>query len=195
MASICVDISVLQSHKLASGYRNVYRHKNGWQARPYRRRVVGTFRTPELAAAAVVTWWEATYGPEWRTAYRKRSCNGWRLSYDSELCGYVLTVWPYGVPELLAVFPTPGKRTRREYMDLKKHCRKHVVGPWARKKFGLLAGCSLWRGTPLKPSVPVMGKLAYVGLRRGRPSYNPDTPLIPGTPCACCNACDTGGDR
>lgn len=131
-------IEVLVDHRRESGFTNVYRHKSGWQARPFRRQVVGTFRTPEQAARAVVAWWQARHGEAWPAVYRKRSANGWQVRHDRERHVAAVVVWVDGVPRELFEVPLPPDwdHHRVHWKKLASGIYRTLVVPWARGTFG-----------------------------------------------------------
>lgn len=89
------DLEILRTHKLESGYHGVYAHKsNGWRVKAFRARGCGAdFKTPELAARAVIAEWRSMYGDEWPHYFRARFWHGWLVYRTHPTHGDTFRVW------------------------------------------------------------------------------------------------------
>lgn len=61
-----------------SPYCGVYPQQGKWVPRAYQRRIGPQQPTPREAAALVIQWWKARYGPRWREAWQYRQTAGWQ---------------------------------------------------------------------------------------------------------------------
>lgn len=144
------ELEVLRDPRRESGYKHVYRHKRGWQARSFRQKVIGTFPEPVPAAASVCHWWRANFGPRWPEVFQRRLTTGWVCTYNPRLKAVIVTAWPMGVARTIDLIHRPPASNPQEWKDFVRWVRINVVHPWARREFGLFAPVSLWKGVPLE---------------------------------------------
>lgn len=145
-----LDLLVIESLDLPSGFHGVYPKGTSWCAKPWKSYHLGsTFRTPRQAALAVVGWWKRHFGAQWKEAYALRRERPWSIvkyccdpgwlmwSNDGRLTsgahGYRLFVWELG--RKLCVPPPDTESVL--YAD--RQSAKDYLDRWARNRYGLFA--------------------------------------------------------
>lgn len=151
-------VEFLRCGTCVSGYRNVYEHgKDVFGRTRYVAKVKsggrlitlpdGRSSQPHLSAAAVVAWYQARFGDNWKAALRKRKCNPMKVWYSKSRQGWLAAVWLWGYREEVRLV-TKGGKVPRDAEPI-AHCTrteaKRACFAYAKRREGLFWQIAMWR--------------------------------------------------
>lgn len=167
------ELDAIRDRRDPDRYQGVYAHVHGgrYAVRSYRARVLKFFElgsgfdSPKSAAAAVVAFYKAYYGPDWQRAFRLRKVTPWRLrrvrrrvcwSHEPQVIGYAADIYlrgrPVAVTEESAYGRSPGASERWMWAtpaEAKKAARAAMARRFDRESGSLPVphpGVLFWRG-------------------------------------------------
>jgi hypothetical protein len=162
--SILVDSSLIAPLRTpirtqdGSGFRGVYKHKNGWRGViKYRGRLIRVCkpqRLPSQAAVKVARWLENRLGPNWPDVIN--SCNRywsqapWRVWWSEKHGGWLLRVWEEGKPtEVVHLRKIKGTNTYKPTSRLRvfptREAAESYIPTWLNHVHGLMAFMVMFR--------------------------------------------------